>query len=135
MLKKRLIPILLLKNGRMIKTIKFEKERDVGNPITTARVYNSQNVDELIFLDITASVEGRKAMIDIISEVTKECFMPLTLGGGVKTIEDFSSLVAREGKGTFWKDKVRWFLALHPIDRQESNLVDGKPAAGRITVV
>ena len=60
MLKTRLIPVLLLKQGRMVKTIQFDKERDVGNPVTTAKIYNAQNADELVFLDILASVEERE---------------------------------------------------------------------------
>lgn len=93
MLKTRLIPTLLLKNGRMVKTIKFNDLRDVGDPVTAARVYNAQNVDELIFLDITASQEKRSALFDIISQVTKECFMPLAVGGGVRTVEDIRQLL------------------------------------------
>lgn len=88
MLKTRLIPTLLLKNGRMIKTIKFSKERDVGDPVSAAKIYNAQNVDELVFLDITASKEKRKAFFNIIDKVSKECFMPLTVGGGVRNLED-----------------------------------------------
>ncbi|HLC96361.1 MAG TPA: glycosyl amidation-associated protein WbuZ [Candidatus Nanoarchaeia archaeon] len=93
MLKTRLIPVLLLKQGRMVKTIQFDKERDVGNPVTTAKIYNAQNADELVFLDILASVEERDMLIDIINRVTEECFMPLTVGGGVKTLDDIRSLL------------------------------------------
>lgn len=83
----------MLKNGRMVKTIKFNNLRDVGDPVTAARVYNAQNVDELIFLDITASQEKRSALFDIISQVTKECFMPLAAGGGIRTVEDIRQLL------------------------------------------
>ena len=93
MLKKRLIPVLLLKNGRMIKTIQFDKYRDVGNPVTAAKIYDAQTADELVFLDILASVEERKMLVDIIQRVTEECFMPLTVGGGVKTVEDIKTLL------------------------------------------
>ena len=93
MLKKRLIPVLLLKNGRMIKTIQFDKYRDVGNPITAAKIYDAQLADELVFLDILASIEERKSLINIIDRVSEECFMPLTVGGGVKTIEDIKTLL------------------------------------------
>ncbi len=93
MLKKRLIPVLLLKNGRMVKTIQFDKLRDVGNPVTAAKIYDAQTADELVFLDILASLEERKILLDIIERVTEECFMPLTVGGGVKTIEDIKMLL------------------------------------------
>jgi cyclase len=93
MLKKRLIPVLLLKNGRMIKTKQFDKYRDVGNPITAAKIYDAQWADELVFLDILASIEERKNLIQIIDRVSEECFMPLTVGGGVKTIEDIKTLL------------------------------------------
>lgn len=93
MLKKRLIPILLLKNGRMVKTVKFGESRDVGSPISTAKIYDAQCADEIIFLDILASVEGRQSLISIIDEVTKECFMPIAVGGGVKTTADIETLL------------------------------------------
>jgi cyclase len=93
MLKKRLIPTLLLKEGRCVKTVKFDSFRDTGNPVFAARVYNSQSADELIFLDITASEENRDILFKIISEVTEECFMPLTVGGGIKSVEDIRKLL------------------------------------------
>lgn len=93
MLKIRLVPILLLKNGRMVKTIKFDKLRDVGNPVTTAKIYDAQSADELVFLDILASQEDRGALVDIVKEVTEECFVPLTVGGGVKTVQDVRELL------------------------------------------
>jgi len=89
MLNKRIIPALLLKNGRMVKGKQFDHYRDVGNPVTVARVYNSQKVDELIFLDIAPTEESKGIVENIIKETSKECFMPLTLGGGVRDIEDF----------------------------------------------
>jgi len=94
MLKTRLIPALLLKNGRCIKTIGFDKERDTGDPITAARVHDANYADELLFLDITASSEKRGALIDTISKVAEECFMPLTVGGGIRTIEDIRALLS-----------------------------------------
>jgi cyclase len=87
MLKTRLIPIVLLKDGRMIKTRQFGDYRDVGNPKTVAKVYDAQKADELVFLDITASVENRHFLFDIINTVSDQCFMPLTVGGGIKTIQ------------------------------------------------
>lgn len=88
MLKVRLIPTILLKDGRMIKTRQFGEYRDVGNPRTVAKVYDAQRADELIFLDITATLENRHYVIDIVSAVAEECFMPLTVGGGIRTVTD-----------------------------------------------
>ncbi len=93
MLKVRLIPTLLLKDGRMIKTKQFDAYRDVGNPRTTAKVYDAQRADELIFLDITATVENRHLLLDVITAVAEECFMPLTVGGGIRTIEQARELL------------------------------------------
>jgi imidazole glycerol-phosphate synthase subunit HisF len=94
MLKKRLIPKLLLKDGRTVKGIEFQNLRDVGNPVTSARVYNAQGADELIFLDIAASQEKRELLYDIISQTAEECFMPFTAGGGVQNLEDIRLLLA-----------------------------------------
>lgn len=93
MLKRRLIPSLLLKDGRCVKTIKFDAVRDVGNPITAARVYDAQGADELIFLDITASSEGRGTLYGIVAQIAEQCFMPLTVGGGVRNIRDIRQLL------------------------------------------
>jgi cyclase len=92
-LKRRLIPCLLLKAGRCIKTIRFDSIRDVGNPITAARVYDAQGADELIFLDITASHEGRDILFDLVAQTAEQCFMPLTVGGGVRTVADIRKLL------------------------------------------
>jgi cyclase len=92
-LKRRLIPSLLLKDGRCIKTIGFDSIRDVGNPITAARVYDAQGADELIFLDITASHEGRGTLFDLVAQTAEQCFMPLTVGGGVRTVADIRRLL------------------------------------------
>lgn len=95
MLKIRLIPVLLLKDGRMVKPIRFGAggERDVGDPKTTARIYDSQDADELIFLDIEASKEGRAFLSETLEEVARNCFVPLTAGGGVRSLEDFTLLL------------------------------------------
>ncbi|HLA44421.1 MAG TPA: imidazole glycerol phosphate synthase cyclase subunit, partial [Aggregatilineales bacterium] len=84
---------LLLKNGRMVKTIKFDQLRDVGHPVKAAKVYDAQGVDELIFLDITASFEERRTLFEIIREVTEESFMPFTAGGGLRTVQDIRDLL------------------------------------------
>jgi len=95
MLKVRLIPVLLLKNGRMVKPKQFGRsgERDVGFPITTANIYNSQDADELIFLDINATTESRSFLTNTLTEVSKKCFIPLTVGGGIKNIQDVETLL------------------------------------------
>lgn len=93
MLKKRLIPKLLLKDGRTVKGIGFQDLRDVGNPVTNARIYNAQGADELIFLDITASQKKRNILYDIIARTAEECFMPFTAGGGVRSLEDVRHLL------------------------------------------
>ncbi len=93
MLKTRLIPVLLLKNGRMVKTINFSAMRDVGDPVTSARIYNHQTADELVFLDISETKEDKKILFDIITKVAEECFMPLAVGGGIRSIEDIRKLL------------------------------------------
>lgn len=93
MLKIRLIPVLLLKNGRMVKTKQFGSMRDVGDPVTSARIYNHQTVDELVFLDISETTENKKILYGIITKVAGECFMPLTVGGGIRSIEDIRKLL------------------------------------------
>lgn len=95
MLKVRLIPTLLLKDGRMVKTKQFGSYRDVGNPRTVAKVYDAQFADELVFLDITATAEDRRFLSDVIRSVAEECFMPLTAGGGIKTVEQARELLSQ----------------------------------------
>lgn len=93
MLKKRLIPSLLLQNGRMVKGEKFSNYRDVGDPVSAAKIYNSQYVDELVFIDIDATKKDQKTNCDIIKKVSEVCHMPLTIGGGIKSISDISALL------------------------------------------
>ena len=93
MIKARLIPTVLLKDGRMIKTKQFDSYRDVGNPRTVAKVYDAQHADELIFLDITATTEERHFLLDVVTAVAEECFMPLTAGGGIKTVAQARELL------------------------------------------
>jgi cyclase len=92
MLKTRVMPCLLLRNGALVKTIKFDKFNYIGDPINAVRIYNEKEVDELIFLDITATLEKRKPNFKLVSEIASECFMPLAYGGGVRTIEDLMEL-------------------------------------------
>jgi imidazole glycerol-phosphate synthase subunit HisF len=93
MLRKRVIPCLLLKEGRMVKGKQFQNFRDTGNPVTAARIYNAQSVDELLFIDIDASKEERSALIHVIEEVSKELFIPFCVGGGIKNIETIRTLL------------------------------------------
>jgi len=77
----------------MVKGVRFGDYRDVGHPVTTAKVYDAQGADELLFLDIEATSEERPVLLDVVSRTADECFMPLTVGGGVRTIEDFRALL------------------------------------------
>jgi len=92
MLKTRVIPVLLIKDGGLIKTIGFGKEKYVGDPINAIRIFNEKEVDELVLLDIMASKEKRNPPFERIEEVVSECFMPLCFGGGVNDIEDMSRI-------------------------------------------
>ncbi len=88
MLAKRIIPCLDVTGGRVVKGVKFVKLRDAGDPVEAARAYERQGADELAFLDITASHEGRDTMVDIVRAVARQVFMPLTVGGGIRTVAD-----------------------------------------------
>ncbi len=93
MLKSRIIPCVLLKDWQLVKSIAFDSYRTLGHPTSTVRIYNARNVDELIVLDIDASLNVDKINIEIISDIADECFMPLTIGGGIKSIEDIYSVL------------------------------------------
>ncbi|OPY72699.1 MAG: Imidazole glycerol phosphate synthase subunit HisF [Syntrophorhabdus sp. PtaU1.Bin050] len=93
MLTKRIIPCLDVMEGRVVKGINFVELRDAGDPVTNAKVYEEQKADELCFLDITASHEKRRTIIDVVERVAKEVFMPLTVGGGVKDIQDIRDIL------------------------------------------
>ncbi|BFU77836.1 imidazole glycerol phosphate synthase subunit HisF [Arcobacter sp. 15-2] len=88
MLKHRVIPCVLLKDWQLVKSVQFDSFRTVGHPTSTARIYNSRNVDELIVLDIDASLHNEEINTEIITDIADECFMPLTIGGGINSIED-----------------------------------------------
>ncbi len=93
MFKVRVIPCLDVKDGRVVKGIKFVDLRDAGNPVKAAIAYDEAGADELTFLDITASHENRGIMLDVVRRTAEACFMPLTVGGGVRTIEDIRALL------------------------------------------
>ncbi len=93
MLKIRIIPCLDVKDGRVVKGINFESLRDAGDPVEQAMVYDAAGADELCFLDITASHENRGTILDVVRRTADVCFMPLTVGGGVRTLEDIRALL------------------------------------------
>ncbi|GAB6075921.1 imidazole glycerol phosphate synthase subunit HisF [Desulfurobacterium crinifex] len=93
MLAKRIIPCLDVKEGRVVKGVNFVNLIDAGDPVENAKVYDEQGADELVFLDITASYEKRNIMIDVVKRTAEEVFMPLTVGGGVKTVQDIRNLL------------------------------------------
>ena len=88
MLAKRIIPCLDVRDGKVVKGVKFEGVRDVGDPVALAEIYNQQGADEIVFYDITASYEKRGVMLDVVRETAKRVFVPLTVGGGIKTVDD-----------------------------------------------
>jgi imidazole glycerol-phosphate synthase subunit HisF len=94
MLKVRIIPCLDVKDGRVVKGVRFVDLRDAGDPVEAAIAYDAAGADELCFLDITASHENRGIMLDVVRRTAEACFMPLTVGGGVRTIEDVRTLLA-----------------------------------------
>lgn len=93
MLAKRVIPCLDVDGGRVVKGTKFQDLRDAGDPVELAAHYDREGADELVFLDITATVEGRKATLDVIAQTAEQVFIPLTVGGGVRTDQDVNELL------------------------------------------
>ena len=93
MLAKRIIPCLDVDKGRVVKGIRFKELRDAGDPVEVAKAYEEQGADELVFLDITASAEGRDIIIDVVRRVAETVFMPFTVGGGVRTLDDIRALL------------------------------------------
>ncbi len=94
MLRARVIPVLLLRDGGLVKTVKFKDPVYLGDPINIIRIFNDKEVDELVLLDIDATLERRGPPFELLRQVTDECFMPLAYGGGVRTIQDVERLVA-----------------------------------------
>ncbi len=93
MITKRIIPCLDVKNGRVVKGVNFQGLNDVNSPVELAKYYSDNGADELVFYDITASAEGRRLFTDILCEVAKQIFIPLTVGGGINTVEDFDRVL------------------------------------------
>jgi cyclase len=93
MLKVRIIPCLDVKDGRVVKGVRFVDLKDAGDPVEAAKAYDAAGADELCFLDITASHERRRILLDVVARTAEQCFMPLTVGGGVRTLEDIRALL------------------------------------------
>ena len=93
MLKNRIIPCLDVKNGRVVKGINFVDLKDAGDPVEQAKIYSDGGADEICFLDITASNENRDTIYDVVDKTSKKCFVPLTVGGGIRSVEDINKLL------------------------------------------
>lgn len=93
MLTKRIIPCLDVDMGRVVKGVNFVNLKDVGDPVSIAEFYNKEGADEIVFLDITATHEGRATMIDVVRRTAEKVFIPLTVGGGIKTVDDFKEIL------------------------------------------
>jgi cyclase len=93
MLSRRIIPCLDVTAGRVVKGVKFKELRDAGDPVECAAAYDAQGADELVFLDITASSDGRRIMHDVVAATAERCFMPLTVGGGLRSTSDIGAML------------------------------------------
>jgi imidazole glycerol-phosphate synthase subunit HisF len=93
MLIPRVMPCLLLKNGALVKTVKFKDPGYIGDPINAVRIYNEKEVDELIFLDITATIENRPPPFDVLAQIASECFMPVAYGGGIRSLDEIETIL------------------------------------------
>ena len=93
MLSRRIIPCLDVTAGRVVKGVRFQELRDAGDPVLCAKAYDAQGADELVFLDITASSDGRRIMHDVVAATAEQCFMPLTVGGGLRSLADIEAML------------------------------------------
>ena len=93
MLTKRIIPCLDIKNGRTVKGVNFEGLRDAGDPVELAKRYSEEGADELVFLDITATLEKRKTLVELVKRIATEINIPFTVGGGIKTVDEIEELL------------------------------------------
>ena len=110
MFTKRIIPCLDVNNGRVVKGVNFVNLKDAGDPVEIAKAYDQEGADELVFLDITASSDNRKTAVEMVHKVAASVFIPFTVGGGIRTVEDFRSLL-REGAD---KIAVNSAAIMHP---------------------
>ncbi|WP_456422627.1 imidazole glycerol phosphate synthase subunit HisF [Thermococcus sp.] len=111
MLAKRIIAALDIKAGRVVKGIRFQNIRDAGDPVELAKRYEREGIDEIVFLDITASYEGRKILLDLVERIAGEIYVPFTVGGGIRTVEEAGRIIKRGA------DKV--FINTSAVDRPE----------------
>ncbi len=107
MFTKRIIPCLDVNNGRVVKGVNFVNLRDAGDPVEIAAAYDKAGADELVFLDITASSDNRRTVVDMVRKVAETVFIPFTVGGGIRTVEDFRMLLG--------KARIRYPLILQPL--------------------
>ena len=141
MLKMRVIPCLDVKDGRVVKGVNFVDLVDAGDPVEQARIYDREGADELCFLDITASAEDRDTLYDVVRRTAEQCFMPLTVGGGVRTVEDIRKLLlagadkvsintAAVARPEFVREAAREIR--QPMHRRrDRRQADARPADGR----
>ena len=125
---KRIIPCLDIKNGRVVKGINFVNLIDAGDPAEQAKIYNDNGADEICFLDITASYEKRNILLEVVKKTTEKCFVPLTVGGGVRTIEDINNLLKAGA------DKVSINTAAvinNNLVKEAAEILGGKGGGGR----
>ena len=94
MIRTRVIPCLLLKGAGLVKTVKFQKPTYIGDPINAVRIFNEKECHELVFLDITATLESRKPRMEMIADIAGECFMPFAYGGGIRDLEAARKILA-----------------------------------------
>ncbi len=129
MLKNRIIPCLDVKNGRVVKGINFVDLKDAGDPVEQAKVYSDGGADEICFLDITASNENRDTIYDVVKDTSKKCFVPLTVGGGVRSVEDINKLLNCGDSLSLNKSSVRVipFLDLTYFPVFSKNFTGSKP--------
>ena len=110
MLAKRIIPCLDVKNGRNVRGVKFSADRDAGDPVELATLYDRERADELVFYDITASADGRAIVMDLVEQVSERVFIPLTVGGGIRTFKDIRQIL----KGGADKVSINSAAVTHP---------------------
>ena len=121
MITKRIIPCLDVKDGRVVKGVNFAGLQDMADPVEMARYYNAAGADELVFYDITASVEGRTIFTDILRRVASEIFIPLTVGGGIGSLEDFDRVRVGEGFVVHNGERPLVQQAVRPLRRRRGD--------------
>ena len=120
MFTKRIIPCLDVHNGRVVKGVNFVNLKDAGDPVEIAAAYDKAGADELVFLDITASSDARNTVVDMVREVAKKVFIPFTVGGGIRTVEDFRRLMQSGVRmvpgGMYTKTAAAWIWELMQLN-------------------